>query len=402
MRFISTMAWRNLWRNPLRSTALLSSIALGVVAGLLAAGFTKGILNQRFNEIIEKETSHIQIHHPDYRSELEAKFFIPNSEEIMSILDAKPEIVKYTTRTLANGLVASAAAASGVSIIGVDPSRELEVTGFHEKLVEGSYFEEPMRNPVLVGKKLADKLNLRMGSRIVLSFQDVEGEIISAAFRVAGIYRTNNAMNDESRVYVQQADLQTHLANEKVIHQIAILLQDYEKAHEVSSAINGVQSSSLAQPWDEISLELKFLLDQGDISTYIFMIIIMLGLGFGILNTMLMAVFERTREIGMLLALGMNKTKVFGLVMLETLIVAMSGAGIGMALGYTLTLWLRKTGVNLGDGMAEFGYDSFVRPAMDASTMINIGLLVFIIALLAAIYPSLKAIRLVPAEAVRK
>lgn len=401
MNFISTMAWRNLWRNPLRSTALLSSIALGVVAGLLAAGFTKGILNQRFNEIIEKESSHIQIHHPDYRSELDSKYFISNPEGIFETLDTNSEVVKFTSRTLANGLVASAAATSGVSIIGVNPTQELQVTGFDEKLIEGSYFEEKMRNPVLVGKKLADKLNIRLGSRVVLSFQDVEGEIISAAFRVAGIYRTNNAMNDEGRVYVQQADLQSNLGGE-VIHQIAILLSDYQKAHKISQDINDSHPENLAQPWDEISLELKFLLDQGDISSYIFMIIIMVGLGFGILNTMLMAVFERTREIGMLLALGMNKTKVFSLVMFETLIVAMSGAAIGMALGYTITLWLKKTGVNMGEGMAEFGYDSFVRPDMDAPTMINIGLLVFIIALLAAIYPSLKAIRLVPAEAVRK
>lgn len=401
MKFIRKLAWRNLWRNPLRSGALLLSIALGVMAGLFTASLMKGILDERFKNIITSETSHLQIHHPEYRSERESRYFIKNIDTLLADLSTNEEVLHYSSRTLANGLVASAASTSGVNIIGIVPDAEKLLTGFDSKIVEGTYFEEPMRNPVLVGKKLFEKLNLSMGSRVVLSFQTVDGEIVSAAFRVAGVYRTSNAMNDEMRLYVQQTDLQKIIGGE-VVHEVAVLLHDYENTDVVVTEINNKHAEMEALGWDQLSPELRYLLEQSGISTYIFMIIIMLGLGFGILNTMLMAVFERTRELGMLLALGMNKFKVFAMIILETISLAVSGAVLGMILGFWLIRWLGNTGIFMGEGMVEFGYEPMVYPIMDNAAFVNVTLIVFIIAVLASIYPALKAVGLVPAEAVRK
>lgn len=401
MKFVRKLAWRNLWRNPLRSGALLISIALGVMAGLFTAALMKGILEERFDSIITSETSHLQIHHPEYRSERESKYFIADVGTLLEDLSNREEVLHFSSRTLANGLIASAATTSAVNIIGVNPESEQLLTGFDTKIVEGTYFDEPMRNPVLIGKKLFEKLNLSMGSRIVLSFQAVDGDLINAAFRVAGVYRTSNAINDEMRIYVQQADLQ-NIMGRAVTHEVAVLLHDYEQTDAVVNEINQKHSKNKATGWDKLSPELKYLLEQSGISTYIFMIIIMLGLGFGILNTMLMAVFERTRELGMLLALGMNKMKVFVMIIFETVSLAASGALLGIILGFLLIYWLSDIGIFMGEGMVEFGYEPMVYPVIDNVAFINVTIIVFIIAVLASVYPALKAIGLVPAEAVRK
>jgi putative ABC transport system permease protein len=132
------------------------------------------------------------------------------------------------------------------------------------------------------------------------------------------------------------------------------------------------------------------------------MVIIMIGLAFGILNTMLMAVFERTRELGMLLALGMNRLRVFSMIIFETFALAVIGSILGILLGYGFLRWLMRVGINMGEGMMEFGYEPMVYPVMDVAYFINITLLVFSLSILAALYPAFKAIRLVPAVAVRK
>lgn len=401
MPFIFILAWRNLRRSPLRSLALLMSIALGVGAGLLSMGFVQGLIEQRFINIIQSETTHVQVHHPKYRGDKETRYFIQGSNEVEKAILQHPQVKISTSRTIANGIIASAAATSGVEIIGIVPEEENAISGFAGKVIEGTYFEEQMRNPVIVGRKLANKLNLRLKSRVVLSFQDVEGNIVSAAFRIAGIYRTHNASLDEMRVYVMRSDLQENIAGERPIHEISVLLFDHETASSLANTLQAQFTHLEVLPWEKLSVELKYLLDQGAVSMYIFLFIIMLGLGFGILNTMLMVVFERTRELGMLMALGMKKPRVFAMIIYETIYIGVVGTLLGCAIGAFATNYFAKNGLNMGEGLAEFGYDPITYPVLNGSEYINVSIMVFVMALLAALYPAFKATRLLPAEAVK-
>jgi putative ABC transport system permease protein len=400
------ISWRNIWRNKLRSTILIISIVLGVLAGATTMSLSYGIVQQRFENSIKGEISHFQIHHPDFISEQEVQLVIENADAVCQKISADVEGFKsLSARCLVTGIASTAISTSGISIKGVNAEQERNTTAFHEKIIEGSFFETEMRNPLIIGKKLATKLKAQIGSRVILSFMGIDGEIVTAAFRVQGIYKTVNNAFDESMVYTAKKDMQSLIGNENAVHEIAVLLDDNSKAISTNSEVATWFPALSVRSWRDISPELRYMMEQSGFALYIFLIIILLGLGFGILNTMLMAVFERTRELGMLMSIGMNKWKVFMMIMLETLFISLSGGIIGVILTHFVVAQLNKVGIDFSafsDALSEFGYDSIVYPKLQENAALNITILVFIIAMLSAIYPAIKAIKLSPAEAIRK
>ena len=295
---IFSIAWRNIWRNKIRSTVIIIAIALGLAAGVFMTAFFQGMVDQRVEKVIKTEIGHIQIHHNDFRQSNDLNSYIPKANDINQKISNIEHVQGVSSRIVIYSMISSAETAGGVKIIGVDPETEKSVSNLYTKIIEGSYFEEDRRNPVIIGKKLAEKLNVKLGSKVVITLQDIDNNITAGAFRVVGLFETLNDIFDQGVVYVQKTDIQ-RLVNfpDEAAHEIAILIDNNNFLSSVKSKIGEIDNGDLEiLNWTEISPEMSYLTETMDLYMYIFIVIILLALLFGIINTMLMVVLERIKE----------------------------------------------------------------------------------------------------------
>ncbi len=402
---IVSISWRNVWRNKLRSSVIIVATMLGICAGIFSAAFYQGMADQRIEKAIKNELSHIQIHAPEFRNSNEIKDFIPNAGALCSEINEMSGVVGSSNRIVILSMIASAETGSGVRIIGIDPGVERNVSNIAEKLLEGDYFENDKKNQVLIGRKLAEKLKVKLNSKLVITLLDIDNNITYGAFRVCGIFNTVNNAYDEANVFVQYDDL-ARLINfpDGAGHEIAILLQDNEQVDAVKSKLMEKTGGLEVMSWLELSPEMSYLTSAMDIMIYVFIIIILLALLFGIINTMLMAVLERVKEIGMLMAVGMNKMRIFLMILLETVFLSLTGGVIGVLAGTMIARYFETRPINLAawaDAYTDLGYDPFVYTSINSTMVINVTLLVLATGVLAAIYPAYKALQNDPSEALR-
>jgi len=401
------MAWRNIWRNRLRSWVIIVAVALGIWAAIFMTGFAQGMVTGMVENTVSHITSHLQIHHPDYLEDPSLKAAITPIHALNQQIKALDGIKAFASRTLVNGMIATSRGTRGVQIVGIQKEAESDLTQLPQKLTEGTYFEGKKRNPILIGKDLAEKLKLKIRSKVVLNFQNRNGTVTAGAFRVVGFYDKGNEQLNESQVYVDHKDLNRLLGHleQPIFHELAVLLGEGVSLVDVQSSLKEAHPDLSIQNYGEVSPDLKMYESQMGISSAIYLGIIMLALIFGIINTMLMAVLERYRELGMLMAIGMNKRRVFFMIMLETLLLSLIGAPIGLLLG-VITAWYFGTyGIDLSsysDALKQFGMNPIIYFKISQSLFWQVPISISITAILASIYPALKAISLKPVEAIRK
>jgi putative ABC transport system permease protein len=374
----------------------MMAVALGLWAGILVMALSFGIIRQQFDMMISNYVSHIQLHHPNFSKERDVRFQVPEKMQVMQKLDADNQVKAFAPRTLLFGFAASAAGSRGVEIRGIAPETENQLTGFSSYITRGDFLKGNYQNPLVIGERLASILNVEEGSRIVLTFQSLDGEIVSAAFRVEGLYRTADSRMDERFIYADINNLGDLLGEERVINEIAILLHDIDKVDTLAANLKNTYTQTQTRTWYEVAPQLLYMNELSAQIIYIFIIIILIGLAFGILNTMQMAVFERTRELGMLKAIGMNKNKIFSMIMLETIFLSMCGGISGILLGILTVETLSQRGLDFSafaDALAIFGMEAVVYPELTFEYYVNLVLLVFFTAVLASIYPAFKAVK---------
>ncbi len=401
-----SISWRNIWRNKVRSLVIISSVALGIFAGVISGSFFKGMADQRIQKVINTELSYIQIHNPGFEQTSDFTNFITNAKELSDEIRLLPNVTGVSRRISIQSMAASAETAAGVMISGVFPEDEETVTNISAKIIDGEYFEGIKKNPVVIGKKLAEKLNVKVRSKIVITIQDMDNNITSGAFRVAGIYSTDNNMFDEANIYVRFADIQK-LTNFPVnaAHEIAINIADNKDLPIILDEVKSITNNKLdVKTWKELSPEMNYLTEAMDMYMYIFIIIILLALLFGIINTMLMVVMERTKELGMLMAIGMNKIRIFSMIVLESVLLSLTGGGVGIIIGGLSAKYGETHPIDLSmwaQGYQQLGYDAFVYTQLEPTMLINITILVILTGIIAAIYPAYKALKNDPADALR-
>jgi ABC-type lipoprotein release transport system permease subunit len=400
-----SLSWRNIWRSKRRSLIMITAIMLGVCAGIFSAAFYQGMANQRIDKAIKTELAHIQIHDPQFRQANEINKYMPDGAVIadkIRHIDSRPGV---SERIVLFSMISSAETGTGVKILGVDPDREKQVSNIHEKISEGSYFGEDVRYPILVGRKLLEKLKVKLGSKVVLTIQDIHNNITYGAFRVVGVYSTANNAFDESNVFVRYQDLAGLISMpEGACHEIAVLGEDLEQIPVLKEQIKTIAPQKEIMTWTELSPEMNYLTEAMDLFMYIFIIIILFALLFGIVNTMLMAVLERRKEIGMLMAVGMNQMRIFFMIILETVMLSLTGGLLGVGLGYGVSEYFSTHPVDLSlwaEVYLDMGYDPYVYTVIEWPLLVNNALLVFATGILAAIYPAIKALQNHPAEALR-
>jgi len=408
---IPILAWRNIWRSRTRSGVVIGAIALGIWAALFMSGFATGMMNSFIDNAIDDVISHVQIHHPKYEEEKDVKYRIEEPSKIVDQIKTNPGVEAISVRTIANGMIASSKSTRGIQITGVNPESESQIRGLDSKLTEGEYFSESRGNQILLGERLAEKLKVQLRKKIVLTFQDLDGNITSAAFRIVGLFKTSSKPFDEGQVFIKRSDLNRLVSNVeedvngRIAHEIAVLLKDPGTVEVVDEEWGKAFPELLVRTYREVSPDLELYESQMQFISLIYLTIIMFALLFGIINTMLMAVLERFRELGMLMAIGMNKVKVFFMIVLETVMLCLVAAPIGLLLGWLTIGFFGSRGLNLSaysESIAQYGMSEMVYFEVDPIVYWQVPVAVIITALIAAIYPAWKAVRLRPVEAIRK
>ncbi|MCK5906441.1 MAG: ABC transporter permease, partial [Flavobacteriales bacterium] len=249
------IAWRNIWRSKLRSAVVLLAIASGLVGGLFSSAWMNGMANQRVDNAFSIETAHIQFHNPKFADNFDIKRTINSTDEKLKELSETDGIKAATSRIKVQAMAATANKNSGVTIVGVNPKTEKEVFELYNKIdsTNGDFFESKKRNPIVISKALAKELKAKLKSKIVLTFQDYNGEITGAAFKVIGIYKTQNSPWDKMHVFVKDSDLRKVLdLPEGQTHEIDILLDDFTQATAISKQLQEKYPDILSEDWAEI------------------------------------------------------------------------------------------------------------------------------------------------------
>ena len=402
---ILSISWRNIWRNKTRSFVVITAVALGICAGVFSTAFMKGMMDHRTQSAISTEISHIQIHRQNYRQENSLQLYMNESMAVVEQIKKINHVKGVSQRIIIQSMIASAETSSGVKIAGIYPENEKMVTNLSTKLVEGKYFKGVPKNPVVIGQKLADKLNVKLHSKIVITLQDMDNNITAGAYRIAGIFKTSNSNFDEMSVFVRYDDLSRLLAlPEGASHEIAIFVDDNEMVDIIQNKVKEFIPDYEILNWKEISPELSYLTEIMDMYMYIFIIIILLALLFGIINTMLMVILERRKEIGMLMAVGMNKIKVFTLILVETVQLSLVGGVVGVFAGGLISAYFETHAINMSmfaEGLSKIGWDSMVYCSVEIDMIVNVTIMVIIAGIIASVYPAYKALKYDPAEALR-
>jgi ABC-type lipoprotein release transport system permease subunit len=404
---LTKIAWRNIWRSKLRSAVVILAIASGLVGGLFSSAWMNGMAIQRVKNTFELETAHIQFHNPDFIDNFDVRKTIISTAEKLKELSRTEGVKAVTSRLKISAMAATANKNMGVTIIGVNPKTEKEVFGIYKKIdsVSGNFLDTNKKNTIVISRALAKELKVRLKSKIVLTFQDYNGEITGAAFKVTGIFKTDNSTWDKMHVFVKDVDLGNVLELPvDQSHEIDILLNDYLQASVVSDQLQKEYPDILIEDWSKIQPYLSFLSEYMDIMMGVFMMIILGALGFGIINTMLMVILERTKELGMLMAIGMTKKRVFIMIMYETIFLALVGGLMGEVLSMFLIKYFGKAGIDLSsmaEGLESVGYSAITYPFLETYRYLQITILVLITGILASVYPAIKALKLNPAEALR-
>ncbi|MEQ8524914.1 FtsX-like permease family protein [Gracilimonas sp.] len=401
---IIKLGWKNVWRNPTRSGVVIVAVLLGTWAGVFSAGFFNGMVQDSLNNQIELSVGHIQVMHPQFDDLYNPKYQVKNAEGIIKTLQSEPYVKDISAKSVVTGLAQSTRNSFGVTVNGVDPKSDT-LLAVKKYMTQGDFFSTDRRNPIVIGQKLAERLGIEMRSRMVLSFQDVDGEITGGAFRVAGIFDSFSNQYDESTVFVLRDDLNQLIGSEDAIHNIRIDTDNLSRADIYAQRIRRQFPEVEVKTWRDISPELRYIFDMMDVSLYMVMIIITIGLIFSIINTMLMAVLERTRELGMLRAIGMDKGRTFSMIMFETFFLTMAGTPIGLLLSWLTITYFAHSGIDLSafsEGLGEYGFSTIIYPELSFAYYMNITLMIAIAALLSAIYPAIRTLKLNPVQAIRK
>ena len=408
MKRIVNLAWKNIWRNKVRSGVILGAIAIGLFSGTFFAAFMQGWILGTINSDIKSQYSHIQIHDTAYLANYDINAYFHKD-----LVDKRSrnalQCVSTTYRLNLTGMLASARNAVGVTAKGVQPDEEMQTTDVWQHIPDtmGVFLTDDTRNAIVISSRLADKLQVRLKSKIVFTFQDVLGNMQSIAFRVGGIYKTTNAVLDESTVFVRYDDVFGYTGlPEGAVHEAAILLPDVETCDIVTPQLKLLFPDMQVSDWKEMNPALSMYFAYTDFMGVIILGIFLFALSFGIINTMLMAVLERKRELGMLGAIGMSKRKIFNMIMLETVFLTLIGSIVGIILGTVILLPTLQTGIDLSffmkDQFEDYGFASIVYPMINIKMFVQIVILVILAGILSAIYPARKALKLKPLEAIRE
>lgn len=404
LSLLYTLAWRNVWRNRRRTMLILLAIAFGIWSMVTLAAIMRGMIEQQVENTINNLTGHIQVHAVGYCDDPSIENSMPPpGPEMLKILRGN-NIKAWSTRVRVPAVVASERESVGVTLVGIDPEGEDGLSFIANAVTEGQYLQSTADQGLLLGSKMAERLETSIGKRVVLMSQDIDNDIADRGFRVKGIFDATMEATETGYLFIGRKCAQDMLKIGENVSELALVVHDRQDIDAVLQRLTNAAQGLDVQPWTKLEPFLVLAVKMYNASMLIWFVVVFLAMSFGLVNTLLMAVFERTREIGLFQALGMRPKFILAQVLLEALTLLITGLAIGNVLAWA-TIASLGNGLDLSafaKGLEWAGMSSVIYPLTTQSDIITANLLVIVLGIIASLYPAWRAARYVPVEAITR
>lgn len=399
------LAFRGLFRNPRRTSVVLATVAIGIAGSSLAIALNSGMAVQMVKTAIATELGHLQIHAAGFEADPELRLLLlDGGVRVTSAVEDAEGVQAWAPRIRGQGLMNSPRASVGVRVIAVEPRVEAQVSAYASSLVEGTWLGDS-RGRAVMGVDLARRLRVGIGDKVVLTVQDLGGDLTGQALRVQGLFRTPSRVVNEATVLVRIDEAQQLFGLGRGVSEIVVIADRAQLVASLREALAAALGPAAeVRSWRELQPLLVYMIAVMDQVAWVIYAGVFIAMAFGIANVLLMSIYERTREIGMMMAMGMRPSRVVLSVMVESLVVTGAGLGSGLAAGL-LGVWLLRDGLDLSlyaEGLASFGVGSVIVPVVRSNDLLAPAVMALVAAVLASSWPAIRAARLRPAEALRR
>lgn len=405
IRVLLMLAWRNLWRNHRRTIIMLAAISVGVWAMIFMTALTQGMVNEMIKDGIRNLPGHVQVHHPDYQDDPNINNLIPLPDSELSERLATTGFDMWATRINVPAVISSERESRGVTLLGINPEQERDLNFIDYADIDGRFLEDVDDNGIVIGRKLAEKLDTEVGKRIVVMSQNPENDIADRGFRVVGLFGAKTESLEETYIFAAKGTVQTLLQVGDHVTEAFVVGDDYRNVEPAYDAVVAIMDDDVVvNRWTNLNSYLGTMMKVMDSFVLIWVIVVFMALSFGLVNTLVMAVFERVREIGLMLALGMKPSSILGQIVIESMLLLIIGLAIGNVLAVA-SIERLKSGIDISivaKGMEMMGASSVLYPQLRTEDMILANTVVLILGFLASLSPAWRASRYQPVEAITK
>jgi ABC-type lipoprotein release transport system permease subunit len=405
MKLYLRLAWRNIWRHRRRTIIIMAAMGLSLGLMFWYDGLIDGFNNAIYGNAIRVLGGNIQIHAAGYREKIDSNPLLPLPDDTAAVQAAlaQPGVISATRRITTGGMLTNREGAFAVSIIGIDAGAEAPVSLIAEHISAGRWLNDGDQDTVLIGKGLADVMDLQVGDRITMVGTDVHKQSRQRTMTVAGIYDIGLPTTEKKMLYISLAEAQDLFGLRGQSTEVVVNLEKLGPEAQIVAALTPMLPGFEVESYEQNYPELKAALESKGAVMTIFGIIIIMISGIGILNLLLMAIYERTREIGLLGAMGVKPRQIAWLFILEGTMIGAVGAVAGVVVGLAINLSIGKIGIDFGQMASITEYMALISgkvyPSLGMKNVVGRVLTVIIIATLAAWIPAREAARREPAEA---
>jgi len=404
------MAWRNIQRNPRRTILTIMAIAFACVLLIFMLSLQIGTYEIMIDTSVKTRTGHIQVLKQGYNTDHKIRQAIKVPADIARTLYQTPHITTISFRSNAFALLSSSLRTSGGFITGINPEEEVKISSVAQTIRKGRYLTPSDTNAAVVGSLLAKNLKIDIGDELVVLGSAMDGSIAATVLQVTGIFSSGMDQYDRTAIQIPLHHFQETFVMGRAVHEIIITCDSLWHVGRVKSAISenlsqpGTQPGLVCMSWDELTPGLiqSIQMDLG--GGLIFYAILLVMVAFSIMNTFVMAVFERTKEFGTLMAIGAGPWRLSRVLILESGFLTLCGIVLGILAGCILTLWVGHTGIPMGEAegmMRQYGIPGLLRPKLTLATAFAGPAAVFLITIVTALYPAVKVHGIKPVEAMR-
>jgi ABC-type lipoprotein release transport system permease subunit len=398
------MAFRNILRQKRRSIFTGLSVVGGFALAAIFIGWSDGSYNSIIDQFTRTRLGHIQVHEKSYLERPTLYKTVDDVAAVGSVLDRTKGVESWAPRVYSAGLAGAGDKSAGARIIGLDPAREVRTTRFDRLIVEGRIFAAADAREAVLGRGLADLLQAKLGDAVVLLSQGADGSIAEDQYTLVGVVSSGDTFTDQTAYYLPLAAAQEFLVLGDRVHEIAVTVANLGRVRAVNRTLAAeIRDPALAvEPWQVFAKSFYDAMKADQAGTWVMLLVIVIIVAVGVLNTVLTSVLERRREYGLLKAVGTRPRRIVGLVVLEVVFLSLMSMVIGAGLGLGANAFLARHGIRIGSGFTYGGmvFDT-MRSEINARSFFIPAVTVFVAAVLVGLLPAIKASRTEPARTMR-
>lgn len=396
LKLILPLAWRNLWRNKRRTLLTMVAIVIAVMSMVAFGAFMRAWSNASLLETINNLTGHGQIHQAEYLDDPNVDHRIQNLPIVLTELLEQAPVTHYAKRVRVPAMLITERESAPIELIGIQPRSEVGLSFISDAVTQGRYLDTETDRGILLGEKIVNRLQTRLGRRLVVMSQGADGVIAEQGFPIVGIFKAQPQL-EKSIAFITFNTAQSMLKIGQGFSEVAFRVEDKSALDPFLVRMKDQSGELDVQAWDEIEPFTKAMVEMNEGSILIWILVSFTVVSFGLVNSLLMAVYERLREFGLLQALGMKPRWLLIQVLLESVFIVGLATITGLITGI-LIVQAFHDGINLGIGANYFGGAQIVYPELDWQEVSFIGLVVLFLGVLASLYPAIRASRQVPVD----